>query len=99
MPREKKTPEQQLAELKRKQDQIKARIQKTNAKLQGEARKKDTRRKIIAGALALEHAAIDQAFGDTLNRLLFRHVERSDDRALFNLPPRETQTDDAPDKP
>ena len=94
MPREKKTPEQRLAELKLKQDQIKARIQKENAKLQGEERKKDTRRKIIAGALALEHASTDSDFADALNRLLFRYVERDQDRALFNLPPRETQTGD-----
>lgn len=89
MPRPKKTSEERIADLKRKQDQIKARIQKESAKLQGEERKKDTRRKIIAGALALEHASTDADFAAALHRLIFRYVDRADDRALFGLPPKE----------
>ena len=96
MPKPRKTPEERLAELKIKQGQIKARIQKEAAKLQGEERKKDTRRKIIAGALALEHAATDADFGTALNRLLFRYVDRAEDRALFGFPPKEDQPEKSP---
>ena len=87
MPRAKKTPEEQLAELERKADQIKARKQKLSAKIQGEERKKDTRRKIIAGALALEHGRKDQAFREKLDALLDEYVTRPEERALFELSP------------
>ena len=85
-----KTPEQQLAELETQKKQLSARIQKTKAKVRTVERKQDTRRKIIAGALALEHAEIDPAFGEQLRRLINRHVDRAQDRELFNLPPKES---------
>lgn len=80
-----KTPEQQLEELRLKEAQIKARIQKKQAQVRGVERKKETRRKIIAGALALEHADHDKAFGAALNRLIQEHVKRPEDRKLFGL--------------
>ena len=80
-----KSPEEQLAELELKESQLKARIQKKRAEVAGKQRKQDTRRNIIAGALALEHAEQDKAFADTLNRLLKEHVKRAEDRKLFNL--------------
>lgn len=78
-------PEEQLADLEKREGQLKARIQKKRAEIQGKSRREDTRRKIIAGALALEHAEQDKAFGDTLQRLLKQHVKRAGDRKLFNL--------------
>ena len=92
MPRTAKTPEQRLAELEKQQEQIKARIQREKAKLRTTERKRDTRRKIIAGALALEHAGHDPAFGEQLQRILHRYVERPEDRALFDLEPRDDST-------
>lgn len=80
-----KPPEEQLAELEKKEAQIKARIAKKKAQIRTQSRKQDTRRKIIAGALALEHAAIDPQFGTVLNRLLNDHVNREEDRKLFDL--------------
>ena len=80
-----KTPEQQLEELTVKEGQIKARIQKKKAQVRGVNRKKDTRRKIIAGAIALEHMAHDNQFGKTMKRLLQEHVTRPEDRKLFDL--------------
>lgn len=50
-------------------------------------RKLDTRRKIIAGALALEHAKRDDRFHAILLRLLDQYVERDVERALFGLAP------------
>lgn len=87
MARPKQTPEQRIAAIQQKQAQLKARLQKESAKLSGQKRKDDTRRKIIVGALALEHAGIDAAFGEALNRLIFRHVTKPQDRALFGLAP------------
>jgi len=86
MPRPKKTPEQRLLELKAKEAQLAARIKSETSKIRTSERKRNTRRKVIAGALALEHAAMDSTFGETLKNLLDRHVTRADDRALFDLP-------------
>lgn len=77
--------EEQLADLETKRGQLDARIQKKRAEVSGKKRKQDTRRKIIAGALALEHAEQDSEFAATLNRLLKNHVKRPEDRKLFEL--------------
>jgi hypothetical protein len=83
MPR--KTPEEALQDLEKKEAQLKARISKQRAKVRSADRKRDTRRKIIAGALALEHADKDPKFGEALKRLLEQHVTRPQDRQLFDL--------------
>lgn len=80
-----KTPEEQLEELTKKESQLKARIQKKRAEVKSAERRKDTRRKIIAGALALEHAEQNQQFGEALKMLLREHVTRPEDRRLFDL--------------
>ena len=77
---------QKLLEKKR---QLDAQIKALEARERQAERKRDTRRKVIAGALALEHAGYDEEFGQTLFRLLNRHVTRPQDRALFDLPERE----------
>ena len=60
---------------------------KHEAKARLRSRKLDTRRKIIAGALALEHAKRDPAFREQLEKLLDRYVEGAVERELFGLPP------------
>jgi large subunit ribosomal protein L7/L12 len=80
-----KTPEQQLNELLQKEARLKAQIQKKAAQVRGVDRKKDTRRKIIAGALALEHMAHDKEFANVMKKLLNEHVTRTADRELFDL--------------
>lgn len=85
MPRVRLSPQEKIAKLKEQQAQITAQIRQESAKLTGQKRKDDTRRKIIAGALALEHAEIDADFGQALMRLLDRHVTKTADRALFGL--------------
>lgn len=76
--RTRKTQEQKVAELE-------ARLNRERAKLTATKRKQDTRRKIIAGALALEHAEINTSFGNELKQLINRHVTRKQDRKLFGL--------------
>lgn len=80
-----RTPEQQLEDLTKKQAQLAARIQKKKAEVTARNRRQETRRKIIAGALALEHAERDGQFGATLKRLLGENVTRPEDRKLFDL--------------
>lgn len=86
MPR--KSPDEKLAELEQRKGQIEAQIQRQKARLRVEERKRDTRRKIIAGALALEHASLNPAFGEELQKLIRQHVTREGDRALFDLSPK-----------
>ena len=94
MPRTRKTSEEKLADLKAKEQaikdrekkrlaQVRAQIANENSKLAAKARKQDTRRKVIAGALALKHMEIDPNFADTMRKLLNDHVERDEDKKLF----------------
>lgn len=80
--------EERLKKLREKRDQLAAQVRVLEDRQKERERKLDTRRKIIAGALALEHAEKDEAFGQTLARLLHRYVERKGDRELFDLPPK-----------
>lgn len=79
-----RTPEEKIEADKALIAKLKARVQSQEARLKGEERKKDTRKKIIAGALALEHK--DPTFQDTLRGLLNEYVTKPQERALFDLP-------------
>lgn len=80
-----KSPNQQIEALEKKKAQIDARLAKKKAQLRGQSRKEDTRRKIIAGALALEHMAHDNKFRATMEKLLRENVTRENDKRLFDL--------------
>ena len=76
---------QEAAELaaKKKKQQLQAQIKNAKAQIASAERKKDTRRKIIAGALALEHMQIDVNHAATMRRLIENHVKEDDKAALF----------------
>jgi len=79
--------------LRRKRDQLDAQLKALEARSKQAERKADTRRKVIAGALALEHFEKnrDSKFGRVMLRLLDEYVVRPHDRALFpDLPGPET---------
>lgn len=78
-----------LTRLREKKAQIDAQLKQLEAREREQERRNDTRRKIIVGALALEHAEKDEAFGAELYRLIARYVDRPQDRALFGLAPKE----------
>lgn len=71
--------------LRQKRDQIDAQLKSLESRNKQAERKADTRRKVIAGALALEHFEKnrDSEFARTLFRLLDEYVVRPHDRALF----------------
>ena len=71
-----------LAQLKAQKQRIEAR-EKT--KLQGLARKQDTRKKVLAGAMLLELMARDAAVQAQMLARLSGFLTRPDDRALFGL--------------
>jgi hypothetical protein len=86
---EKTTPQSRLEKLREKKAQIDAQIKNVEARERQQARKDETRRKIIAGALALHHMENnpDGPFSKTLLRLLDEYVIRSNERRLFGLSP------------
>ena len=65
----------------------KVKLQKYEAQQRAHGRKLDTRKKIIAGALALEHMQFDGRYGQAFRSLIDEYVTRDQDRALFDLPP------------
>jgi len=65
-----------------------AAVQKYAALKTRRDRKLDTRRKIIAGAIALEHMKYDGSFAAAFQELLDRFVEKGPERLLFGLAPR-----------
>ena len=64
-------------------EQLAARAQLAAARMEYRDRKRDTRRKVIAGAIVLAHAEHDTEFRRNLSRLFQLHVTRPHDRALF----------------
>jgi hypothetical protein len=55
-----------------------------------EERKKDTRRKILLGAVVFEGMAVNEKIAAWANRVLARRLTKPRDRALFGLPPAAT---------
>lgn len=77
-----------LEKLQLKKAQLEAQIKSIQSREQQQSRKKETRRKIIAGALALHHLEKnpDDPFSQKLKRLLDEYVLKPYERELFGLP-------------
>jgi len=76
-----------LQELIKKREAVNARIKKEQARTRTSERKKDTHRKVLAGAAVLQWATKDTAFAQRLMEEMGRFIVRDADRALFGLPP------------
>ena len=87
MPRQK--PTDKIDVLKRKREQIDAQLRALETRNKEAERKADTRRKVITGALALEHLEKNResAFSSIMTKLLDEYVTRPADRALFPFLP------------
>jgi hypothetical protein len=77
-----KTREQLVAEIKARN----ARLRAIDAKAAEKKRKEDTRRKVLAGFVVLNHEKHDPAFAATLRALLDAGLTEDRDRVLFALP-------------
>lgn len=77
-----------LEKLRLQKAQIDARIKEIESRERQQIRKNETRKKIIAGALALHHLEKnpEDVFSRKLFRLLDEYVTKSYERELFNLP-------------
>lgn len=82
--RRSKSAEEKLNALKEKQKKLAAQVKAEEAKIKKHSRRQDTRRKIVAGAIALEHMEHDENFKHVMEGLLKRHVKESDQR-LFDF--------------
>ena len=87
-----RTVDELLHDARKNEERALERFQRKNAAVQKyenlkrrRERKLDTRRKIIAGALALEHTKYDASFAEALHALLDRYVTKAPERALFGL--------------
>ena len=99
MPRARPSETDRLAALQQRLAKVQRDIRLARAREKDQTRRDDARRKIIAGALALEHFEKNPTseFGKVLFRLLDEYA-RPDDRALFAfLPAREVPPAAAPD--
>ncbi len=63
---------------------IDRRIRRAESKLRGQARRDDTRRKVLAGAWVLEQAALSEPAARKLRDGLRGFLDRSTDRRLFD---------------
>ncbi len=92
--RKRKSLEERLAAAKAREAKAaetlrlrKVKLQKYEAQQRSLTRRLDTRKKIIAGALALEHMLFDGRYGQQFRALIDEYVTRDDERALFGLEP------------
>lgn len=77
-----------LDQLIKKKAQIEAQIKAAQARERTQARKDDTRRKIIIGAIAKEHMEMrpNSPFAAELMKLLNTYVTKAKERELLGLP-------------
>jgi hypothetical protein len=78
-----KTLDEQIEELRHKKEDLAKQLGAKEARKKQTARKIDTRRKIIRGAVAEAHANVSSGFGEELAGAVRAAVTRPQDRALF----------------
>ena len=87
--------EQRLAELEQRKAQILNKIARLRNVESAKARKRDTRRKILAGSWVLAEAERDPALSQRLRTGLEAFLERDGDREVWGLTPRPKPSDAA----
>ncbi len=70
-----------LDALQQKNEALQDQIRREKQKLVKEERKKDTRRKILVGAILQDESENDQELADRIHSLLKEKLTRADDRA------------------
>jgi large subunit ribosomal protein L7/L12 len=82
------TTQERLKKLEDQKAALAARIAREKAKQSAADRKRDTRRKIIVGAIVLERCERDANFKEMIDTLLDRHAIRDKDRETLGLAPK-----------
>ena len=89
MPRHAKADPERLKTLEQRLAKVQRELRLERAREKDQARRDDARRKIIAGALALEH--LEKNPGSEFGKVLFRLLDeyaRPEDRQLFEFLPK-----------
>ena len=86
MPRAK--PADRIRQLEEQRARITAKIQRVRSRESQEERKRETRRKILAGAMVLDRVTRKELPEKLFKADMDRFLERDQDRALFDLPTR-----------
>lgn len=81
-----KTTKDKLADLMKKEAELKAQIQAIKARESEEERKRDTRRKILIGGVVLSKVKRGEWNQEKLQALLNNELKADRDRELFGLP-------------
>ena len=81
-------PQDRMRKLEEQRARINAEIQRVKGREQQAERKRETRRKILAGAMVLDRLARGEVAEKLFRADMDRFLERDQDRALFDLPPR-----------
>jgi len=81
-----KTTKEKLAELIKKEAELKAQIQAIKARESEDERKRDTRRKILIGGVVLSKVKRGDWTNEKLQALLNNELKADRDRELFGLP-------------
>lgn len=76
-----------LEKLRKQREQLDARIKQAETREKERARKHDTRRKILLGALLVDWVEKDDGLRDKVTAHLDRFLTRKMDRELFGLAP------------
>ena len=96
-----RTLDLRIAELGKSIEQKRAQMAQLKARQASSSHTADTRRKILAGAAALNLTETDPDFATRFARLLDDYLTADRDRRLFGLPPRQgskEQKEHVPDK-
>lgn len=80
-----------MRKLEEKRARINAEIQRVKARERQDVRKRDTRRKILAGAMVLDRVARGVLTEQLFLRDMDEFLDRPHERALFELPPRQNR--------
>ena len=91
MPRAK--PADRIRQLEERRARINAEIQQVRSRESQEARKLETRRRILAGAMVLDRVARKELAEKLFLADMDRFLKREQDRAVFGLPPRPSDSD------
>ena len=83
-------PTERLRKLEESEARIKAEIQRVRGRAAQEARKRDTHRKILAGAMTLDRVARGEVSEQRFLEDMDRFLDKDRDRAVYGLPPRAT---------
>jgi len=93
MPRAK--PADRIRQLEEQRARINAEIQRVRSRESQEERKRETRRKILAGAMVLDRVARKKVSEKLFKADMDSFLERDQDRALFGLPPKASHGEDS----